>query len=237
MPSHQKVALGPQSKIEIKATRIKAILWDIDGTLFSAEDILTSTYQKAFFDFQVESKKNLIIPTLPQVLAEVGKPVKEIFQNLAPNLEEEEQEYIARMVLSGLVKEISFGKGKYYEKMTETLKKLHKKGYLFFSASNGRYPYIEVILRMSDTLQYFEKIDAIDNKKIKNKNELVAYILKIHQLDSQEVVMIGDRASDRDAAHKNNIPFIAASYGHGTDQEWEGATILLQSIEEIIEYL
>ena len=215
----------------------RAILWDIDGTLFSAEDILAATYYQAFLAFQKHTKQEIKIPTLTEILAEIGKPVKEIFQNLAPELGSKEQDKLSLRVLAELVKIISFGGGKYYENMPLTLAKLHEGGYLFFSASNGRYPYVEAILRTSKTIRYFQKIETLNNQSIKNKSELAAHILKKHKLEPQEAVLIGDRQSDRDAACDNTVPFIACAYGHGQASEWKDAVLLIHSLAELEYYL
>ena len=229
-------------------SKVKAVLWDVDGTLFSAEDILAPAYKKAFYDFykkdfykgdfqkkenQKKQNKTIPIPTQEQILEEVGKPVKEIFQNLAPSLTPKEQDELSRKVLFNLVKQITFGGGKYYEKMPEILRELYQKGCLQFSASNGRYPYVESILRMSKTFDYFQEVQALDNKEIKNKTDLVRYTLKRHSLKAKETILIGDRASDREAADANGIAFIAAAYGHGKAAEWKNAALIIHSLQEL----
>ena len=216
---------------------VRAILWDIDGTLFSAEDILAATYRQNFLAFQKNTRQEIKAPTITEILAEIGKPVKEIFQNLAPELGAEEQEKLSLGVLAELVKIISFGGGRYYENMPHTLARIHNQGYLFFSASNGRYPYVEAILRTSKTIHYFQEIEAVDNQNIKNKSELVAHTLKKHKLEPQEALLVGDRRSDRDAACDNSVPFIACAYGHGQASEWEDAVLLIDSLAELEEQL
>lgn len=216
---------------------VRAILWDIDGTLFSSENILASTYRKAFLDFQKNTKQKIAIPSLPQILNEIGKPVKEIFKNLTPGLKTKEQEKLSLAVLAELVRLISLGGGSYYAGMPSTLSRLHKRGYLFFSASNGRYPYIEAILRASECVHYFPEIEFINYKNIKNKSELVAHILKKRKLQAQEALLVGDRQSDRDAACDNGLAFVACTYGHGHASEWKDAALLIRSLQELEEHL
>ena len=220
-----------------KFAPIRAILWDIDGTLFSAESLLGATYRQAFIDFQKNTKQEIKVPSVSEILAEIGKPVKEIFHNLAPFLIQEEQERLSLSALAKLVESIHFGGGHYYENMPQVLKTLYKRGYLFFSASNGRYPYIESILRISKTIHYFQPIETINNQNLKNKSKLVAHILKKYQLEPREAVLIGDRKSDRDAAWENRIAFIACSYGHGQESEWKDAVLRIHSLGDLEKHL
>ena len=226
-----------KAELERQLSLARAILWDVDGTLFSAEDILGASYRQAFVDFKKHTKRDIHIPALSEILKEIGKPVKEIFQNLGSGLSQSEQDKLSLSVLSELVRIISFGGGKYYENMPQTLAKLYDRGYLFFSASNGRYPYIETILRMSKTIQYFHGIDTINNESIRDKSELVAYILKKYKLKPEEALLVGDRQSDRDAAYENGVPFIACRYGHGEPSEWKDALLLIDSIADLESYL
>ena len=216
----------------------KTILWDIDGTIFSAEHIIADAYKNAFLEFQNSNKVKLNIPTTTAILPLVGRPVKEIFKNLVPDLSDKQREELSIISLNKLVVLINEGKGYFYPKMKETMEYLHKvKNYKFFAASNGRYPYIEAILSKADIIDLFSGLDCIDNKKIHNKNDLVAYILSKYNLNKNEVVLVGDRKSDSDACKINNISFIALSHGHGEKFEWENPIYILDSFDEMTKIL
>ena len=217
--------------------KIRAILWDIDGTLFSSEDILSPSYCQAFVNFQKKNPKLKHIPHLEQLLLEIGKPVKEIFKNLAPELDSQEQDALSEEVLSILVRMIAEGKGNFYPNVEKTLKNLYQHGYKFFSASNGRYPYIEAILEKSGTLKYFKEIRTLDNIKIHDKVDLVKAILKENKILPEEALLIGDRQTDRDAAIYNDVAFVATAYGHGEEREWKDASLVIQDLADLEKHL
>ncbi|MCE9500984.1 MAG: HAD family hydrolase, partial [Leptospira sp.] len=56
---------------------------------------------------------------------------------------------------------------------------------------------------------------------------------KIFSLSGPEILMIGDRSSDRDAAIQSGSPFAFCSYGHAPDGEIENFSIELQSPESL----
>lgn len=220
---------------------IRAILFDIDGTLFSSEGIIGQVYQSAFakfFEHFPEKRELASVPDLPAILNEIGKPVVEIFRNLAPNLSEADRSTVSGLVLEDLVERIGKGEGEHYPEVPETLAELHRRGFVFFAASNGRLAYIEAILAANGTRPWFAEVPAIDNVDIKNKNVLVRRLVERHGLDAANAVLIGDRASDRDAALAAGLPFIACRYGHATDAaEQEGAAAYIDRVADLLELL
>ncbi len=216
--------------------KVSAILWDIDGTLFSSEEILAEAYEKAFLSFQKLKPRRSYLspPTLEKIMPEIGKPVKVIFQNLVPELNQDEQDELSLGVLYQLVLMIMQGKGHFYPDVKEVLQKLYERGIRFFTASNGRYPYIETILRRGEVLPFFIELDTIDNKFVHNKTQLVAHILHKYKLEPKETVLVGDRKSDSDAAKENEIGFIATSFGHGESTEWKDPLAVIGNLKALL---
>ncbi|MCR9145388.1 MAG: HAD hydrolase-like protein [bacterium] len=223
---------------EINKSKVRAILWDVDGTLFSSEEIIHRIYQSTFEKYRAIHGVPAKVPTLEEIVAQIGKPVKTIFENLAPDVPEARRYDLSLGILHGLVSSISAGEGEHYPQVLEVLSQLHaERGYQFYGVSNGRYPYIEAILRQNGTFAMFADIPTIDNRTLHDKNQLVAHILERYGLAPAECVLIGDRTSDRDAAVSNGVPFIAATYGHGESAEWDGAAARIDSLPELLDLL
>ncbi|MCB1173410.1 MAG: HAD family hydrolase [Leptospiraceae bacterium] len=218
-------------------SNIKAILWDIDGTLFSSEEMIHRIYHKVFTEYQAQFGWPDQIPDHDSIVGQIGQPVKTIFQNLVPQLEESQRDRLSLGILHMLVREITFGAGHFYPGVGSVLATLRSRGFRFAAASNGRYPYIEAILRACGCIQYFDSLLCVDNTSIYNKNELVARILRDLELAPGQVVLIGDRSSDRDAARLNDTAFVACTFGHGNDQEWQGANARIDSLTALLDLL
>ncbi|GIX40364.1 MAG: phosphoglycolate phosphatase [Leptospiraceae bacterium] len=225
-----------QEEIRNKLSKIKNIFFDVDGTLFSSEHMLEEVYHQSILEFFKNKNYKKKLPTLEEILQYVGLPVKEIFENLLPDLDESERQEISNNVLKILVQRIENGEGLHYDGVEEVIKYLYNKNYKIFAASNGRKPYVEAILKVNQIYDYFYDIPCIDNQTIFNKIELVQKTIEKHHLKPEECVIIGDRASDRIAAEKNHILFIAADYGHGEQSERNGAILHISSIKDLLKY-
>ena len=217
-------------------SNIKAVLFDVDGTLFSSEGIIEQIYKDEFKKFNERYGKPGIIPGHDEIMAQIGKPVVKIFEALAPDLTLEERENLGEIILSELVTLILNGAGEHYDGVSQTIESLSRK-YRIFAASNGRLPYVDAILKANKIEKFFEAIPHVDNINIKNKNELVSSILKNYRLNPEDAVLIGDRTSDRDAALENGCYFIACRYGHGGEEEWKGAHAFIDSITDLLKLL
>lgn len=214
----------------------KAILFDIDGTVFSSEDIIGPTYEAEFKKFREKHGRPARMPDHPLIMDQIGKPIRQIFENLAPDLNMEEREELSEQILHGLVQSIFSGGGFFYDGILEAIQELHRRGYELHAASNGRRPYVESILEKGGVIDLFKTIPVVDNQSIHNKDDLVAHILKENNLKAEEALMIGDRHSDRLAALRNQVDYVACLYGHGAPEEWEGAVIRLTEASQLLDH-
>lgn len=219
----------------VKLQSVSAVLFDIDGTLFSSEDILYDVYHNALKQFQEKYGRPEKLPDLPTIMQQIGQPVKKIFQNLVPDLSEEERDQISNQILVDLVDRIDAGEGIRYDGVFDTIKTLADSGIRIFAASNGRKPYVDSILKSLEVTDYFEAVPTIDNVRIMNKNELVASILDDFNLLPENCIIVGDRDTDRDAGLFNKVNFVAALYGHHTSlNEHDGAIATIESFSELL---
>ncbi len=211
---------------------VRCVLFDVDGTLFSSEEIIHQVYIEEFGRTQRELGRPKKIPGKSEIIQEIGKPVPVIFRNLAPDLSQEEQDEVSARILDGLVRHILAGEGYHYPGVRETIADLHSRGFRLFTASNGREPYVRSILQANNLIQYFAGLPVLGGV-ISDKTELVRDFISREDIRPSEAVLVGDRASDRDAALDNGVPFVACRFGHGTPREWEGAAALIDSITEL----
>ncbi len=215
-------------------SRVRAILFDVDGTLFSSEEIIHEIYIEEFTACKQRIGRPARIPSKAEIIEQIGRPVPVIFANLAPDLSRPEQDSLSNQILEGLVKGILGGRGHHYPGVAETVRELAERKYEIFTASNGRAPYVKSILESNGILKFFTAVPTVGGE-IHNKTQLVASILSAHHLKPEEAALVGDRTSDRDAALENQVPFIAARFGHGNPDEWGGAAALIDSIQELLD--
>ncbi|TGL57565.1 HAD family hydrolase [Leptospira ognonensis] len=205
---------------------IRMVAFDVDGTLFSSESIIFKTYVQAIEEFAHKTGKLTKLPSHDQIMMEIGKPVREIFANLLPDLPETEREGISSRVLDLLCDSIRNGGGDFYAGVGSTIHYLKEKGYTITCASNGRRAYVETVLDTAGVLSYFEPILVINQENICTKGDIITEYIKKYNFSPDTIVLVGDRYSDWEAARKNGCRFGFCSYGHATsgeipDFEWE----------------
>lgn len=143
---------------------LQTLAFDVDGTLFSSEGMILEVYRDSIRNFSETFKIQISLPSRDQLMMEIGKPVKTIFRNLLPQLNEEQRDAISDSVLRFLCERIKKGEGELYPSVKETIESLSKKGFRILAASNGRKPYIETILEVAGVLSYFDPILVLDNE-------------------------------------------------------------------------
>lgn len=205
---------------------IKMIAFDVDGTLFSSEGIILSVYLQAIQEYKDSGANIVSIPSKEELLFQTGKPVRDIFQNLFPELSANERESMSVRVLELLCDSIRNGGGDFYSGLGSTLRYLKDQGYSLSCASNGRLPYIETVLETAGVRGFFEPIVTINQSSINSKGEILAAYIRKYSLPGNSIAMIGDRFSDWEAARQNGCRFAYCDYGHSPpgevpDFEWK----------------
>jgi phosphoglycolate phosphatase len=103
----------------------------------------------------------------------------------------------------------------------ETLHALRADGYRLAVASNGRTQYVETVLTTYRLAELF--IPRVTADMVGDKTSVLRFYVYRLALAADAVVMIGDRASDVDAARAVGCRFIGCDYGHGYRHEIEAA--------------
>lgn len=188
----------------------KAILFDLDGTLWNALDTITEAWNKAMkehnlkYSFSLETMKSFMGLTPKETASLAFKDV-----DLNKGLE-----YFV-LCLNEEIKYLRVHPGKLYEDEEEVLKELSKH-YPLFIVSNSDKGYIEDYLNAYDFNKYFkDHVCAGDTDLEKWQN--ILYIKNKYQLE--EIIYVGDTKKDLNESIKAGVKFIHASYGFGEIEE------------------
>lgn len=210
----------------------RVVVFDLDGTLFSSEAILGDAYREAVAATSARWGIPLRTPTLAEILALVGRPVREIFLALYPALTAAQREELAGEVLVILDRKIRAGEGRLYDGVPAMLVSLRDAGFRIALVSNCRRAYLEAIFDTYELWPYFASARCNEDAPALGKTGLVA-----EAVAGARGIMVGDRASDGEAAHAAGIPWIGCDYGHADDgsgqNELSGADAVVRSVEEI----
>lgn len=188
----------------------KAILFDLDGTLWNALDTITEAWNKAMkehnlkYSFSLETMKSFMGLT-PKETAPLAFKDVDLNKGL---------EYFV-LCLNEEIKFLRVHPGKLHEDEEEVLKELSKH-YPLFIVSNSDKGYIEDYLNAYDFNKYFkDHVCAGDTDLEKWQN--ILYIKNKYQLE--EIIYVGDTKKDLNESIKAGVKFIHASYGFGEIEE------------------
>lgn len=82
----------------------------------------------------------------------------------------------------------------------------------------------EIILADAKLNQYFHQIHGSEDSGVRSsKSGHLGLLLREQNLTAQQCYMIGDRASDIQAAHSNDVHSVAVYWGYGSQQELDNS--------------
>jgi len=209
------------------------LAFDIDGTIYDSADIVVDAFREGIKEASEKlTGKHLAIPSHQEILALVGIPAHEIYVRLYPQLTDNELWMLNDSCNASFVSIIRESRGKLFDGVYETMKKLHESGFYNLTASNGRREYIEAILETHDVIRFFSSPLFFLSDSMQDKSDIVCeYKKKLKHGDI--LIMIGDRESDRMAAINNSVPFIGCAYGHAGTDEIEGERWIVNKFDEV----
>lgn len=181
----------------------KAIIFDLDGTLWDTSKEVEVVWSKITKDYNLEIKDNQIKDIMGLTKNEISKYFFdtnfEIGNQFITECQNKENGYLSK-----------FG-GCIYKNTIKTIKELSK-SYNLYIVSNCQAGYIETFLDYYNLEQYFRDYECSGNTG-KNKEENIRLVMKRN--DIIDAVYVGDTKKDYQAATDNNIKFIWARYGFG----------------------
>lgn len=204
------------------------VIFDLDGTLFKSETSALPAVQDALFLIGLEPARDDFILSLmgentkdfsTKLLSEYGNEGLEMYDDFINALWVCEEEHIR-------------SNGQLYEGVEKLLVALEEKGYRMAVCSNGTRAYIDYILKTQNIERFFVRVVSADvpGGKTRCLGELIS------SEDISRAVMVGDRYHDMEAASSNDIPFIGAAYGFGTE-EVKGAEYVAERPGDILRLL
>jgi phosphoglycolate phosphatase len=211
------------------------IAFDLDGVLYSSEPFLGDAYREAIAN--VNAQRPGAFPRVPatrEILDHVGWPVPVILARLFPTTAPAAVELLSTETLQVICARVARGEGILFAGVGATLARLHGRGLALAVASNGRRPYIETVLATYDIARYFiERVSVDGGACARSKTDVLRTYLQRAARGPRQLVMVGDRASDVEAAQAVGCHFIGCDYGHGYRAEIEGAGPMVRSFEAL----
>jgi hypothetical protein len=114
---------------------------------------------------------------------------------------------------------------------SELLGELRAKGLRVGIASNCSQQYLDDILDGLDLRRFVDAARCLESPGIRSKTDMLGDLLAT--FGTRSAVMVGDRASDRDAAHTNGIPHVHLTSGFAPPGERVSAEAHIGALAEL----
>ena len=208
---------------------MKAIFFDMDGTLFQTTSILETALDVTFDALRADGSWQGATP-IDTYFNIMGVPLPVVWQKLCPDFTEPQRIAANENFHQQLILAIQQQHGELYEGAKELLQQLAKH-YPLFVTSNGEVEYLKAIVQAFDIEQYFTQVYSIQQIDSLNKSELVALAKQQHGVT--EGFVVGDRLSDIQAAKDNGLIAIGVNFDFAQQQELQQADYVVQQLGEI----
>lgn len=191
---------------------IDSIIFDLDGTLWDSTHVGAKAWTKVAQEAGITGEI-----TVEQLKSLYGLPTEKIAEILFPHASESVRNKI--MVNSNKMQNIELKKhgGILYPSVKETLIKLKEK-YRLFIVSNCLEGYIQAFLHAHGFEGVFTDFEYPGRTNL-SKGKNIQLVMERNNI--QSTFYVGDTKGDEIASKEANIPFVYASYGFGSSDDFD----------------
>jgi phosphoglycolate phosphatase len=188
----------------------KAIIFDMDGTLWDSADNVAISWNIAMEKFGYE-REPINEADMQSVM---GKTMDKIAEILFDKVEGEERKALLELACKEENDYLREHGGVLYPEIRKTMECL-KEDYRLFIVSNCQAGYIEAFLDYYQFHDLVEDIECYGNND-KPKAENIQLICQRNDISPEDAVYVGDIQGDYDSSMAAGVKFIHAAYGFGT---------------------
>jgi len=217
--------------LKLSQYHIKAVLFDLDGTLVDTLEDLAAAVNTMLtslgrLPLEVTAIKHLI-----------GGGARNLVQRALNSDSTEDVEHGLNLLLEYNTRNIAV-KSRLYPGARELLEKLASLGIIMAIISNKNESLCRILLETLDVEQYFSIICGGDTfPELKPSPTPLLHVIKHLGLTPDQVVMVGDSINDIAAGNRARITTIGCKWGFGETEELINATYRVSSCREIGELI
>ena len=212
---------------------IKAVLFDLDGTISNSKEGITKCVQYALESF------GIIEPDLDKLSVFIGPPLVDSFMKYYNFTEEQAKEATAKY--RERYTPIGVHETHMYPNSRECIEELRRRGYVIGMASSKPENYCKVVLEDFGIIDLFDDIvgATMDGRLSSKESVLEEVFRRWGHFRKDEICLIGDTMYDVNGANYTGIPCVAVTFGFGDANEMReaGAVALIDDLMELPDVL
>lgn len=207
-----------------------AFIFDMDGTLFQTNLILEPALDATFDVLRTSGLWQGETP-IEKYREIMGVPLPVVWETLCPMHTIEIREESNVLFHVKLIEQIRNHQGALYPYAEQTLAALSE-NYPLYIASNGQVDYLQAIVETYQLERFIKGIYSIQSIVSGHKSDLVKRVVEENEI--QNGVVVGDRSSDIQAAHDNQLQSIGVRFGFAQDNELQKADIIIDDLTALL---
>lgn len=197
-------------------TPLRAVLFDLDGTLTDPGEGITRSVEYALRAYGIEVKDRR------ELYPFIGPPLADSFSRFYGFSEAEAKRAVEKY--REYYRDRGIFENRVYNGIPELLDALKKEGFKILLATSKPEEFAQRILERFGLLSRFDTVAGatMDGSRVE-KEDVIRYALEHTRLAPRECVMVGDRRFDVEGARRVGMPAIAVLWGYGSREELESA--------------
>ena len=205
----------------------KAILFDLDGTLWDSGDTVLPAWNQVLAEVQVRP-----LLTKEELDSFMGLGPQDLADKFLPMLDSpEERLALFTRCFDAEVEAIRKNGARLYDGVLEMLTALKARGCFLAVVSNCKDGYIQAFLDYYQLHHLFPDFESAGATGL-TKGENIALVLSRNGFTTEEALYVGDTIWDMEASMKAGVEFLHAAYGFGSVPEGTPAVSSPREIPE-----
>lgn len=219
-----------QNQTPFNVAQIKVIAFDLDGTLIDTSEAMLDV-NHAVFSEAIHNGDAKRQPTKEEVYSTFGMIGDEAWNTLASDIPDDRADYYKKRH-NELLRTKMDAHSYVLPGVPELLKHLTEHLDLA-TASNCGEGYLKRVLEKDGLAKLIRYPLCAGGVGTKQKSDVLRELLRQSGLQASQILMVGDRKSDVDAAKEAGIPVVGVRSEFGGADELQTADVVIDKIEDL----